>query len=255
MNALIIEDEEVASERLSLLIHRYDPSIDIVGVLDSVKSAVQWFKENPMPDLVFLDIHLGDGLSFQIFEEIPQTPPIIFTTAFDEYAVKAFKLRSIDYLLKPVRSDELQAAMEKFKSWRGTGQTPGIPISELRSLLQGQMPSYKSRFSVVVGQKIKTIEIADIAYFRAQGNNTFLVTHTKNEYAVDFTLDQLSGMLDPKLFFRLNRQFLSQISAIEQVLVYPKSKLKIQLKPKSDLEVMVSSERSASFKRWLDGEV
>ncbi|MFN3530686.1 MAG: LytR/AlgR family response regulator transcription factor [Bacteroidia bacterium] len=253
MRILLIEDEELAAERLSMLLQQYDPAIQILDVLDSVKGSVQWLNTHPAPDLLLLDIHLGDGLSFQIFDQISTTIPVIFTTAFDEYAIRAFKHQSIDYLLKPIRREELHAALDKFKSWQGE-PTPSPDLSGLLQLMKQQQVEYRTRFSIIVGTKIKTIDIAEVAYFFSQQNITMLVSKQGQHYPVDFSLEQLAQELNPAHFFRINRQFLLHISAIKQVHIYPKSRLKIELKPETKEEVFVSIDKVSRFKDWLDGK-
>ena len=252
MNIVIIEDEELAARRLEGMIRSFDPGINILAKLESIEEAVSWFRSNPEPDLIFLDIHLEDGLSFQIFEKVPVKSPIIFTTAFDEYAIKAFKLKSIDYLLKPITQADLDAAILKYKDWNSTSKS-FIDVGALFELISNRNKSYKSRFSITVGQKIKTIDISEVAYFYSEEGITFLVCRDKSEYPVDYSLDQLIDELVPKDFFRINRQFIVGMKAITNVHVYPKSRLKIELNPVIRTEVFVSIDKVVKFKEWLDG--
>ncbi len=252
MKALIIEDEAFAARRLENMIKEIDPKIDVVAKLESVSESVAWLKTNVQPDLIFLDIQLEDDLSFAIFEQVQVRSKIIFTTAFDEYAIKAFKLNSIDYLLKPINQDELSRAIDKFRSWT-TETSPVIDAVMLRDLLRPQQ-AYRERFMVTVGDKLKTIYVSDIAYFFSAAGITFVVMQTKSQYSLDFSLDNLKDMLNPKDFFRVNRQFLIGLKSIEKVVVYPKSRLKLVLNPPTEADLFVSIDKAPEFKQWLDGE-
>jgi Response regulator of the LytR/AlgR family len=218
-------------------------------VLPSVTESVQWLRKNEAPDLVFMDIHLEDDLCFKIFELAPLTSPVIFTTAYDEYMVKAFKVNSIDYLLKPVNYLELIAAIEKFKALKEQFSKP-----DFNTLLQyiGQREAdYKTRFMVTVGSKIRSIETSEIAYFYSDDKITFMATKEGQHLPIDFSLDKLSTLLDPKQFFRVSRQFLVGFAAIEVVFTHYKGKLKLELSPKSKHDVFVSGDRMTDFKDWL----
>lgn len=252
MKALIIEDEALAARRLQSLIAECDPDIEVISILESVSDSVEWFKGNTQPDLIFLDIHLEDGLSFSIFEEVRINVPIIFTTAFDEYAIKAFKLKSIDYLLKPIMKDDLARAIQKYKDWQGS-ISPLININELIQLIAPQRQNYRDRFSVTVGEKLRTIDIADVAYFFSASSITFLVTFTNNQYSLDLSMDKLSNELDPGQFFRINRQYYIGHKAITNVHIYPKSRLKVELNPVVKEMIFVSIDKVTDFKKWLDG--
>lgn len=251
MRVIIIEDEELASKRLEGLILKADPNIKIEARLESVSEAVEWFGKNPGPDLIFLDIHLEDDLSFAIFEKVKVKAPVIFTTAFDEYAIKAFKLKSIDYLLKPINQKELNEAIAKYKEWTQADK-PQFDMSELYKLLQNKDVKYKERFSISFGQKIKTIETEKVAYFFSEGGLTFLVTTEKLEYPIDYSLDDLASQVDPRQFFRINRQYLVKLKSIKNVHVFPKSHLKLDLEPAAKAEVFVSIDKVSRFKDWLD---
>jgi DNA-binding LytR/AlgR family response regulator len=253
MKALIIEDEEFAALRLISLLEACHPDVEVVAQLESVVDSIEWFKTHEQPDLVFLDIHLEDGLSFDIFDHVHVSSPIIFTTAYDEYAIKAFKLKSIDYLLKPISKEELCNAIEKFKTWQGA-QESVVDYSELIRLLKPQVPAYRERFSVVVGEKLKTVDVNDVAYFFSNSSITFLATFNNRQFALDRSLDKITPELNPKDFFRVNRQFLVNHKAILQTHIYPKSKLKLELKPATDDMVFVSIDKVTAFKQWLDGE-
>jgi DNA-binding LytR/AlgR family response regulator len=252
MRIVIIEDEEFAARRLENMIKECDPTMDIVAKLQSVKESVAWLKTHQQPDLIFLDIQLEDDLSFSIFEQVTVQSKIIFTTAFDEYALKAFKLNSIDYLLKPINREELGQAITKFKTWDKT-ETSIIKAEDLRKLLYPQQ-AYRERFMVTVGEKLKTIYVQDIAYFFSTAGITFVVMHTKQQYSLDFSLDQIKDMLDPNTFFRINRQYLVCLKSIEKVVLYPKSRLKVVLNPSTNEDLFVSLDKVVDFKRWMDGE-
>lgn len=252
MRTIIIEDEEYAARRLENMIRECDPTIEIVSKLPSVQESVEWLKNNVQPDLIFLDIQLEDDLSFSIFEQVQVRSKIIFTTAFDEYAIKAFKLNSIDYLLKPINQEELCQAINKFKTW-GSEAMPVIDAVMLRDLLRPQV-SYRERFMVAVGDKLKSINVSDIAYFFCAAGITFASMNSNNQYSLDFSLDNLKEMLNPKDFFRVNRQYFVGLKSIEKVVVYPKSRLKLVLNPPTDTELFVSIDKVPEFKQWLDGE-
>jgi two-component system, LytTR family, response regulator LytT len=252
---LIIEDEEPAARRLQKLVSETAPESELLDSIVSVRSAVQWFAANAAPDLVFMDIHLADGLSFEIFKEADITCPIIFITAYDKYALEAFKVNSIDYLLKPVKKEDLGRALQKFKKLQASPAQPPVDFSKLINILQeGKAASYKKRFVIKYGDHIKTIETTDAAYFYTETRVNFLVTNDGKRYAIDYYLDQLEDMLDPRLFFRINRQFIISIHSIEEMLSYSKSRILLKLKPAAKLETIVSTERSAAFKAWLDGD-
>lgn len=252
MRTIIIEDEEFAARRLENMIRECDPTIEIVDIFPSVKESVEWLKANAQPDLIFLDIQLEDDLSFAIFEQVQVRSKIIFTTAFDEYAIKAFKLNSIDYLLKPINKEELCRAIDKFRTWNDE-KAQIIDAAMLRDLLRPQ-PAYRERFMVAVGDKLKPISVNDIAYFFSTAGITFVVMHSKNQYSLDFSLDNLKEMLNPKDFFRVNRQYFVGLKSIDKVVVYPKSRLKLVLNPPTDTDLFVSIDKAPEFKQWLNGE-
>ncbi len=250
MNAVIIEDEKLAAERLEELIHEIDPSIEISAKLISIEQSVKWLRRNK-PDLIFLDIQLEDGLSFSIFENIEIDIPIIFTTAYDQYAIKAFKLNSIDYLLKPVKKNELRESLNKFKNIKSSFL---MDFEEIMKSIQQRDVGFKKRFLVQYGQKIKKVEIEEVAYFYALDKNVFLTTAQNNTYPIDYTLDKLQEVLNPERFFRINRKIIISFSAIKNMIPYSRSRIKIELDPPEpkDVEALVSVERSSAFKEWMD---
>ncbi|MBK7426389.1 MAG: response regulator transcription factor [Saprospiraceae bacterium] len=249
MNTIIIEDEALTAQRLEGMLNRYDPNMHILAILPSVEESINWLQKNDPPDLVFMDIHLEDDLCFKIFEKLPLKSPVIFTTAYDEYMVKAFKVNSIDYLLKPINYEELTAAIDKFKSLKSQLMKPDIDT--LLQYIGQREPEYKSRFMITVGTKIKSIETSQIAYFYADDKITFMVTKEGQNLPIDFSLDKLSKIIDPKRFYRINRQFLLSFDSIQTVYTHYKGKLKLDLNPKAKLEVFVSGDRMTDFKEWL----
>lgn len=250
IRVIIIEDEEPASKRLTKLINQLAPDFEILACLDSVKSSAEWLLTNPQPDLLFLDIQLADGLSFDIFKKINIESFVIFTTAYDEYAIKAFELNSIDYLLKPVNETRLQNSIDKFRRL-SQSQTP-FDINSLIASIAAKETSYKKRFLINMGSKIKSIEIHDIALFFVLEKSTFLTTTEGKNYPVDFSLDKLEVMVDPDQFFRINRQAIVSYSAIKNISVYSKSRIKIDINQKNDIDLLVSTHKSHAFREWLD---
>lgn len=252
MKAIIIEDEELAARRLKSLIAECDPGIEVVAMLESISDSVEWFGENTPPDLIFLDIHLEDGLSFAIFDEVKINLPIIFTTAFDEYAIKAFKLKSVDYLLKPIMKDDLCRSIAKYKEWQGDKKQL-VDISELMQIITPKNQIYRKRFSVSVGDKLRTIDVKEIAYIFSASSITFAATFDKHQYTLDQSIDKISDELNPSDFFRINRQYLISPKSILNVYVYPKSRLKVELNPPVKEMIFVSIDKVVDFKKWLDG--
>ena len=250
MKILIIEDEEPAAERLTNIIREIDSSAEIIDSIASVKSAVRWFKENAMPDLLVTDINLADGSSFEIFKEIKVTCPVIFTTAYDQYAIEAFKVNSIDYILKPVKKEELKIAFDKFRNL----QVNSLPdINTMISKLMSGKKEYQKRIIIRYGDNIKLVEVKDVAYFYTEDKINYLCTFSNTRYPIDFNLDEVEHLVDPQEFFRINRQFIVNIISIEKMLAWSKSRVKLMLKPVCKIETIVSTERSPLFKEWLTG--
>jgi len=249
MNCLIIEDEKVAAERLSGLIKKYDPTIEITGIVQSVKNAVQWLNTHQAPDLIFMDIQLADGLSFEIFEQTIVKTPVIFTTAFDEYALKAFKVNSIDYLLKPVDLNELENAIEKFK--RNTFPIE-IPVQVFDNILHSLTKNFKNKFVIKVGDHLKVFSTEDVQCFYSIVKNTFLQNNSGRDYAISYSLDQLEDLLDPSRFFRINRKFIVSSLAISDIVSYSNSRLLVRLKSNNSNDLIVSREKVQDFKKWLE---
>ncbi len=255
MKILIIEDENAAARRLEKMLKDIEPQIVVLGTTDSVESSVLWLQNNPIPDLIFMDIHLADGSSFEIFEHQKIACPVIFTTAFDEYALQAFRVNAVDYLLKPIKSSELETALSKFKK----SVAPAAPdfSALLETIRNPENQKYLRRMLIRFGQSIKLVGMDDAAYFYTKDKISFLVTRsTAKRFPIDYPLDKLETMLDPQHFFRINRQFIINVAAIKEMHPYSKSRVKIDLDPPTnDMETIVSTERSSEFKKWLVGEL
>ena len=249
MKVIIIEDEKLSAEYLGNLLKRIDASIEVVAMFDSVKKSVEALKKEPEVDLLFLDIHLADGLSFEIFSKIAIDTPVVFTTAYDEYAIKAFKLNSVDYLLKPIGKDDLQLAIEKFKKLNIKQHTMLENITNVYHQLNKQ---YKTRFMVKLGESIVSVKTDDIVHFVAEDGITILVTKDKKRYAVDYTLEQLTDFISPIDFFRMNRKVIISINAVQKVSTYFNSRLKLNSEVLDDEASIVSRARVNDFKLWLD---
>lgn len=251
MRVLIIEDEPLAASRLKTLLNQHDPAMQIVDVLDSISASIKWLKTNDPPQLIFMDIQLADGLSFEIFEKAIVKAPVIFTTAYDEYALKAFKVNSIDYILKPIDEKDLKQAMHKF-------QTLIVPVDAQQALdristtVQMLTKKYKERFVIKVGEHLKFISTEDILYFYSEEKITFCLTSDNRKHILDFTIEQLEQLVDPSIFFRINRQYFVSIGSIADVISHTNSRLKLLLKNSSDKNVIVARERVQDFKSWLD---
>ena len=258
MKIFIIEDEIPASEKIARFLKRYDESIEIAGTAMSVKQAVQWLQQDGKADLLFMDIQLTDGLSFDIFKDVSIDTPVIFTTAYNEYAIEAFKANGIDYLLKPITFEALSESLEKFKNLKSKLQEPErpqtSPMVDLQNALQMlNNRTYKTRFMVKIGEHIKSVTTNTIDLFYAEGRNAYIVTNERRRLIIDYKLETLEEMLDPKKFFRVNRTFIVDINAIKDVLVYSNSRLKIALHQGFDREIIVSREKVQAFKVWFDG--
>lgn len=247
---LIIEDELPAALRLEKLLGSIDPGIRILDRIDTVESAVKWFKSNPHPDLIMLDIQLGDGNSFEIFKKVKVESYIIFTTAYDEYAIKAFELNSIDYLLKPVDEKSLSNSLDKFRKLKSHNFSSNI--DHLLDAMEKRDLRYKRRFLVTISGKIKIIETSDIAFFYSKEKNSFLCTTEKKHYPVDYSLDQLEALVNPDLFFRINRQYIVQYKSIDKIDILSKSRIRISTSPPADEEILVSIARTSEFRSWLE---
>lgn len=251
MRLLIIEDEPLAAKRLESLMKELVPEAVVLTSIDTVKKAVAWLTSNTAPDLILMDIQLADGISFSIFEQCKVNAPVIFTTAFDSYAIKAFKVNSIDYLLKPVDKDELSGAITKFRQIATVPDTK-ILLDNIGHAMQMLTRRFKARFVIKVGEHLRTIEIDDIQYFFSQEKTTFCLTRERRKLILDYTLDQLEEMVDPSLFFRINRKYLVSAESFTDIISHTNSRLKLKLKGDVEDDAVVARERVQDFKNWLD---
>lgn len=251
MRVLIVEDEPMAAERLQQLVLDLEPSTVVLARLDSVKKTVSWLQSNPNPDLILLDIQLADGISFQIFDAVAVSCPIIFTTAYNEYALKAFKVNSIDYILKPIDKEELKSALNKFKRLTKPVAQPGL-MESIANAMELLTKKYKTRFIVKVGEHLRSIETSDILFFYSQDKTTFAQTSDSRKHILDFTMEQVEEMMDPARFFRISRKYMVAASSILDMISYTNSRLRLVLKTSDDKEIIVARERVQEFKEWLD---
>ena len=255
MNIFIVEDEDLAVRKLQKTLQSIDAGLNVSGTADSIAAAVEWLQANPKPDLILMDIELADGQSFEIFNLTEVKSPVIFTTSYDEYALKAFKVNSVDYLLKPIQKDELEAALTKFRKLKDNFQNEEPKVSalvkELQIALQGQQKEYRKRFLVKHAQKLMSIEVDRIAYFFSDERLNFFKTWDDKKYIIDYTLDEIEDMLDPSQFFRISRAFMVSIKSIDQIQDYFGNRLKLTLKPDIDKEALVSREKVTAFKEFM----
>jgi len=250
---LIIEDEKPAAEWLQQLILKFDPQISVLAVIDSVSGAAEWFEQHSAPDLAFMDIQLADGLSFEIFERVKVPCPVIFTTAYEEYAIKAFKVNSVDYLLKPISYSELEAAFQKFGNQiRKVEDVQPVTIELLNKVKEMLRKQYKTRFVIKVGEHLKSIPVEEILFFYSLDKATFLCTSDFKTYIVDYSLDRIAEMVDEHRFFRINRKYILSNLSIADIVFYSNSRLKIKLKKPDEENIIVSRDKVATFKEWLD---
>jgi two-component system LytT family response regulator len=252
MKVLIVEDENLLAKQLKSLLQATEPGIEVVGQTNSIESTVQWLLQNKEPELIFMDIELADGQCFEIFNQVTVKSPVIFTTAYDEYALRAFKVNSIDYLLKPINGKELRKALDKWKELFGTKSQPILPIEALVAQLKGAVqPQYRERFLVKQGQKMLSINAGEIAYFFARNALSFLVTRLNQKYVIDYTLDEIEQFIHPDRFFRANRQFILAHDMITAVHPWFNGKLKLDIKLPQEEEIIVSREKAPVFKEWM----
>lgn len=253
MKVLLIEDEVLAAEKLSATLKEVSPQSEILAILNSVDSCVEWLSNNEHPDLILSDIHLADGLCFNIFSQTEVDCPIIFTTAYEKYAIQAFEVNSIDYLLKPVESERLKQALDKYDSLNDSQINQRKQLfEEFKQMLSTETREYKSRFLCKIGNKIKSIPITKIRYFYSKDKMSFIIDDEANRLPINNTLDEIDQLVDPNSFFRVNRQFVIHFDAISEIHPYFKGRLKLNLVPSTDDEIVVSAERSPLFKSWLD---
>tara|TARA_R100001369_G_scaffold92146_2_gene135715 strand:- start:549 stop:1304 length:756 start_codon:yes stop_codon:yes gene_type:complete len=251
MEVLIIEDEKPSARRLKRMLEKLD--VTVKHTLHSVEESIQWFSNNPQPELIFLDIQLSDGLSFEIFDEVSITSSIIFTTAYDEYALQAFKLNSIDYLLKPIDQEDLEKAVEKYKTFKPQQQNVQLNFEDIKKMLTNPVErEYKKRFTTKIGQHLKMISVDDIECFYSENKGTYAHTTEGRDYLLDTTLEQLENELAPETFFRVNRTFFININAIKDIISYTNSRLQLKLNSYSNQDIIVARERVKDFKIWLE---
>ena len=259
MRYLIIEDEPLTQEELVRMLKALDPNFVLLASIDSVKQSIEWFNTNEQPDIVFMDIHLSDNICFEIFNKVEITAPVIFTTAYDQYAIEAFKTNGIAYLLKPIEEDELIAALKKFRTLTNTN----IELSSIHSHIQqlstlnsqfSTLNSYKERVLAKVGDNYQHVAMQDVAYFYSEDHYTFVATKDKQRYIINYTLDTLVEQINPQQFFRISRQFIVNINAINNISKHFNGRLKITVTPSFSEDIFVSRNRVQTFLAWLDGE-
>ena len=250
MNVIIIEDEKPAARLLQRKLEKLNIAVKVM--LHSVEEALDWFSKNEHPELIFLDIQLSDGLSFEIFEKIDIKSAVIFTTAYDEYALRAFKLNSIDYLLKPIDEDDLAVAVSKFKVRLPKQEALQLDFEQIKKMLSNPFEkNYKKRFTVKIGQHLKVISIDEIECFFSENKGTYIHTSDNRNYLIETILENLEQELDPAIFFRVSRKFIIPLKAIKEIVVYSNSRLKVILPSYKEDEVVVSREKVSDFKNWI----
>ena len=252
MNVLIVEDEKVVADNLQSLLYKIDNTINVVEKIGTIRDTINRL-QNIEVDLIFLDIHLSDGLCFKIFEEIEVRTPVIFTTAYDQYAIRAFKLNSVDYILKPVDIDKLTQSINKYKQLFKTRKNKEFNPAPLIETIENSKNRYKKRFVTFVGNKIKVFDVDDIAYFYIFEKSVFLKTKSDNISVLDYSLNELETLLSPKNFFRINRKYIISVSSIKSMYRIAKSRIKIELTPEVPEDIYISHKRSNEFKDWLNG--
>ncbi|MBK7407792.1 MAG: response regulator transcription factor [Saprospirales bacterium] len=248
MKVLLIEDESAAARRLTKMLQEIAPEVEVIDCLDSIEHSLNWLVDNPAPDLILMDIHLADGSSFEIFQHVEVKSPVIFITAFDQYALQAFKVNAVDYLLKPIKREELEEALVRIQRWK---KMEGINYERFAQTMQ--QGCWNKRFLIRRGQNFRVIELKETAYFYTENKITFLIARTGKRYPLDYSLEKLEEMLPDDQYFRINRQFIIGIEAIQEMYSVSKSRVKLRLNPPCDLDTIVSTERSPVFKKWLTG--
>ncbi|MCE7054250.1 LytTR family DNA-binding domain-containing protein [Algoriphagus sp. AGSA1] len=249
VKAVIIEDEHIASNRLAHLVAEVASDIKVVTTLSSVESGTRWFKENPLPDLIFLDIQLNDGYGFDILDTLGEHPPVIFTTAYNEYAIRGFKYNGLDYLLKPIEKKDLERALDKYRISPYSKVVEDTKIQDFKSLFKKE---YKHRFMVKIGNHYGTFNVDDIHYFKSENGSISLFTVNGKNYPIEYSIDQLEKILNPIEFFRINRKYMVALKAVQEIHNYFNSRLLLKLRPDQEEKVIVARERSSEFKKWLD---
>lgn len=256
MKILIVEDEELAVKKLRKTLQVVEQDVEVVGEAESIRDTVRWLESNPAPDLILMDVELSDGQSFEIFNQVRIQTPVIFITSYDEYALKAFKVNSVDYLLKPVQREDLEAALAKYRElkliYSNEPDQGGAEMDVLmKKLQQLESKEYRKRFLVKQGQKLVSVEVNEIAYFYSDGRLNFFKTSTNKKYVVDYTMDELGEMLDPRQYFRISRSFFISISSVVQIHEFQGSRLILDLVPEAEKEPIVSREKVSEFKLWM----
>ena len=252
MKVLIVEDEKAAVRRLKDLLAEADPAIEVAGICDTVKKTMEWFRDNSA-DLAFFDIQLADAISFEVFNQVDVGCPVIFTTAYDQYALKAFEVNSIDYLLKPIRKEQLERALKKFRQLTGvTGKNllDRDMLNEVREMIR--TGGYKERFVVKYGDHLRSIPVESIAYFLSEAKATFIVTAENRKYLTEHSLDQVERMVDPSFFFRINRKYIIRFETISDIVAWSSSRLRLRLAVTDDPGMVVAREKVGDFKEWLE---
>jgi DNA-binding LytR/AlgR family response regulator len=252
MKVLILEDERLAAERLQKMLAEFSITIEVVGIIRSIEKGKIWLKENKLPDLILSDIQLLDGLSFDLFKVHPVNCPIIFTTAFDQYALQAFVVNGLDDLLKPIQSEKLLLAIKKVQGSVNQTLISAEDLEVLADMIENRKKKYKSRFLVKLGQRIKSIPVEQIAYFFTENKLTFLMTSSKEKFPLDNSLDELETLLDPESFFRANRKYMITLDSVKEIHPYFKGRILLELLPSVEEDIVVSSEKTPSMKAWLD---
>ena len=256
MKILIVEDEELAVKKIQKTLASIDPDAEIAGITHSISSTIDWLESNPSPDLILMDIELSDGQSFEIFSRTKVKSAVVFTTSYDEFALKAFKVNSIDYLLKPVQKEDLEAALNKFRNMKEVyagGKDENLNMETIMKQLQQKLHirEFRKRFLVKHAQKLVSIEVEEIAYFFSDGRLNFFKTYDNKKYVLDYTMDELEDMLDPDRYFRISRSFYIAIDSVEQIHEYFGNRLLLHLKPPVEKDAVVSREKVADFKKWM----
>ncbi|RDB05509.1 LytR/AlgR family response regulator transcription factor [Runella aurantiaca] len=257
MKVVIIEDEALAARQLKAMVQECDENIEVITMLDSVESSIQWLRDNERPDLLLMDIELCDGQSFEIFSQVEVKSPVIFTTAYNEYAIQAFKVNSIDYLLKPIDEDALKRSLYKFQELKklyGTTAENHLDVNELVHLIKQTKVSpsdYRERFLLKQGSRLVPVSVDDIAYFYSQERLSFVKTWDERSYVVDYTLDELECILNPKQFFRANRQIILCPKSVDKIHLHFNSRLKLDLRPCTEEEVFISRDKAGEFRNWM----
>jgi len=255
MKIAIIEDEIPAQRLMKDMLEKIDPKIEIVGCFKSVKSTVEWFSNNPHPDIALFDIQLADGLSFQIFDQVKIQSMVIFTTAFDEYTLQAFKVNSLDYLLKPIDQDEMQQALGKYETYRQrffSEKNSSINFHDIVSAIQNAQPNYRKRFLIHTNESFFHLPVEQIAWFYSQQKITFAVTNDQHEYPIEFSLENLKEQLNPDEFFKINRNYIIRINAIKRIHSYFQGKLVLDVEPSPSEKIIVGKDKAHEFRQWLN---